>query len=501
VNFKKYTEMYQKDSTKVLGHKPELSKYDATILTTWDRSLRAAQRKYPMVSKFLGLCACLDHSDLCFSLFNFDAEELPVWLNRLCQDEQSIIELTGTLANLAFLQGNSGDDSYSIHPVVCEWLRRRLSVTEWVSIVSMAITLIGCSVPADTDPAYWITERRLTPHVEGCISLIEKNTETLSINPFIYATLFRLLYHQGRMKATELLYQKADVHSVQQGSPSTVGGLCLLENTAILRMQQGRFAEAEDIYLRLHTSMESHVSNRPWSALTLANMLNLAENYTFWGRLNDARVWYLHVLARYEIQPEADTRHFAACAWAGLGTVFAKGQDYEAAEVFYLAALAEWERLLATDNIITITITLGVAMNLSRVYEFQGKIDEAENSYSRCLQGFEAAHGPNSLSALRAAGNMARLLQFHRLRLTEAIQLYERALGGVRAELGADHAEVQALERNYSKCQRLQALVRARMETDRCTEAEACARIIAEAGEQDPQSQIPLPFGGCVPFK
>jgi len=71
----------------------------------------------------------------------------------------------------------------------------------------------------------------------------------------------------------------------------------------------------------------------------------------------------------------------------------------------------------------------GALHNLGLLYADQGKLDEAEKTYQRALQGYEKAWGPDHTSTLDTVNNLG-LLYADQGKLDEAEKMYQRALQG-----------------------------------------------------------------------
>jgi tetratricopeptide (TPR) repeat protein len=86
--------------------------------------------------------------------------------------------------------------------------------------------------------------------------------------------------------------------------------------------------------------------------------------------------------------------------------------------------------------------------NLGVLYKSQGKLSEAEQMYQRALHGYEKALGPNLvynfLPALNTIQNLAVLYSDTR-RPSEARDMYLRTLPGLKMILGSSSSRYQRI--------------------------------------------------------
>ncbi|CAG9955489.1 unnamed protein product [Clonostachys rosea f. rosea IK726] len=79
-----------------------------------------------------------------------------------------------------------------------------------------------------------------------------------------------------------------------------------------------------------------------------------------------------------------------------------------------------------------------IAGKLGQLFADQGRMTEAEEMYNRALQGYEKALGPEHTSTLGTVNNLG-LLYYNQGRLKEAEEMYNRALQGYEKAWGPEH--------------------------------------------------------------
>lgn len=88
------------------------------------------------------------------------------WVTKLAKDEVLFDKAIYTLLEFYFVRGNAASDSFSIHPVVHQWLRQRLNTESWHANLNAVISLLGRSVPYAHFNESWILQRRLAAHMD-----------------------------------------------------------------------------------------------------------------------------------------------------------------------------------------------------------------------------------------------------------------------------------------------------------------------------------------------
>lgn len=192
-----YLEQYEKEigaRKKILQHIPRLSSYNKSMVATWEMSLRAVNEEDALAVTFLEYCSFLYHSDIFYELFqskNFEDNDL---ITKCTTDREYFQDLIEILANFSFIrlndnnEGSTENGSYSIHPVVQDWMRDRVEVKNWAHTLSESISLIGYA-HLRTKFTNQSIQRRLVPHADRCILLLARFPYK---EYFLFSTLFLL---------------------------------------------------------------------------------------------------------------------------------------------------------------------------------------------------------------------------------------------------------------------------------------------------------------------
>ncbi|KAI9793338.1 MAG: hypothetical protein M1816_000230 [Peltula sp. TS41687] len=120
-----------------------------------------------------------------------------------------------------------------------------------------------------------------------------------------------------------------------------------------------------------------------------------------------------------------------------LGILYHDQGKLAEAEKSYSWTLAVMEKALGPEH----TSTLDTVHSLGNLYLDQGKLAEAEEMYMRALAGYEKALGPEHTSTLHTVNNLGNLYR-NQGKLAEAEEMYMRALAGYEKALGSEHTSI-----------------------------------------------------------
>ncbi|WP_146141165.1 tetratricopeptide repeat protein [Stenomitos frigidus] len=204
-----------------------------------------------------------------------------------------------------------------------------------------------------------------------------------------------------------------------------------LNYLGLLYKSQGRYAEAESLYMRSLQIYEQQLGeDHPYVATSLNNLAGL---YELQGRYAEAEPLYVRALQISEQQLGADHPDTAASLNNLAGLYKSQGLTTEA-EPLYVRALQISEQELGADHPATATSL----NNLAELYRVQGRTTEAEPLYVRALQIREQQLGADHPDVAQSLNNLALLYQSQG-RYAETEPLFVRSLQIREQQLGADH--------------------------------------------------------------
>ncbi|MEQ8381427.1 MAG: FxSxx-COOH system tetratricopeptide repeat protein [Coleofasciculus sp. A1-SPW-01] len=206
-----------------------------------------------------------------------------------------------------------------------------------------------------------------------------------------------------------------------------------LNNLAYLYSSQGRYGEAEPLYLQALELYKRLGDDHPDVAINLNNLANL---YNLLGRYSEAELLYQQDLELRKRLLGEDHPHVAS-SLHNLATLYYSQGRYSEAEPLYLQALDLRKRLLGDDHP-DVAINLN---NLANLYSSQGRYSEAEPLLKQALELYKRLLGdnhPHVASGLNSLGHLYNLLG----RYSEAEPLHLQALELRKRLLGDNHSSV-----------------------------------------------------------
>ncbi len=430
VSFAAYLRSYEQRRLQVLEkQRPEMGDYPDSVATTWAINVEAVKASSPAAADLLNLSAFLAPDNIPYELLLLGKAHLGELLSQALanapEDELVLPELLEELTRYSLIRLET-EHRYSIHRLVQEVLRDALKAEEqqWQSRV---IEALNQTFP-DVEFKNWGQCERLIEQVQA----IERQTATQT------SELARLLnqtghflYEQGRYSEAEPLYLDAlNIYRSQLGNehPSTATSL---NNLALLYSAQGRYREAEPLYLDALNIRRNQLGTEH---LDTANSLNnLAALYYSQGRDREAEPLLLNALNIRRSQL-GDEHPDTATSLNNLAELYrAQGRDREA-EPLYLDALNIYRSQLGDEH----PSTAQSLNNLALLFYSQGRDREAEPLYLDALNITRSQLGIEHLLTATSLNNLAGLY-YSQGRYREAESLYLDALNICRRQLGAEH--------------------------------------------------------------
>ena len=313
-----------------------------------------------------------------------------------------------------------------------------------------------------------------------CEGDVDKDT---GITPTIHHSLGNLYADQKKLDKAEAMFQRALTGYEKSSGADTEDTMIVINNLGLVYERQGKLAEAEAMFKRALT----------WYTDTLGSdhvetadvVMNLSSIYSRQGNLTEAESLLKRALAVRE--DNLGSEHPAT-----LETIFNLAHFYQGQRKFGEAefqlerALSGYEKILGSEHTDTVDVCykLGdalfaqekfveagvhferalsgykksknykrvkkAAVKLSRTYEHQGRLPEAEAILRPLLAEYEISLSPDHEFTLDACFQMGRVLvdQDDKGKLSEAETMLQRALLGYRKVHGLDHEYTAAASYN-----------------------------------------------------
>lgn len=206
-----------------------------------------------------------------------------------------------------------------------------------------------------------------------------------------------LLYgRQSRLEEAEQMFRRAVAGREKILGPEHILTLSTISNLGIICARQGKLFEAEQCYKRAWAVHSK--TFRPHHALSLMLLGSIANAYATQGQLVKAEQMFLHGLADIEEAPKLADLTIAPTMMSNLGNIYEMLGNIEQAEVKYIQALAEYEKIGGSRYPAALT----VVDRLGRMWTRQGRLYAAEQMLVRAVTGFEEVFGEDSSQTIAA---------------------------------------------------------------------------------------------------
>jgi len=263
-----------------------------------------------------------------------------------------------------------------------------------------------------------------------------------------YADPYEVFYQAAQWRALIPLQEKLLVLAEAHYGADQVEIADLLNGMAGLYQAQGRYAEAEPLYVRGLSIYEQHLDPDDLETTSLLNNLGLL--YSTQGRYAEAEQLYLRNLSICEKHLAPDDLEVAMLL-NNLAYLYREQGRYAETEALMLRSLSICEKHLGPDD-------LDVAMslnNLAEVYRIQGRYAEVEPLFMRALSIVEQHLGPDHPDTAKLLSNLG-LLYSTQGRYAEAEPLILQSLAITEKQLGSDHPTVATMLNNLADLYRAQ---------------------------------------------
>ncbi len=443
--------------------------YPATVLTTWDVSLAAAERAMPAAGDLLRVLAFLAPDDIPRDLFGAPGQNepaapgpspvageglapsgqglpgqesvLPPALAAALADGVGFDRAVAALARYSLITATP--EALSVHRLVQAVTRARLA--DPLLWADAALSLVNAAFPQESNDARsWLVCARLRPHAEAVLDAAEGlATEPAATGRLLNQLAVYLQHSLAAYIAAAAFFERALAIWEQALGADHPNVATSLNNLAELYRAQGRHAEAEPLVCRALAIFEQALgADHP---LVATNLNNLALLYQAQGRPAEAEPLHLRALAIREQALGPDHPNVAA-SLNNLAELYrAQGRPAEAEPLCH-RALAIFEQALGPDHP-DVAQSLN---NLALLYQARDRHAEAEPLFRRALAISEQALGPDHPHVAINLNNLGGLYHAQG-RHAEAEPLFRRALAIAEKSLGPDHLTTVLYRNNLAR--------------------------------------------------
>jgi serine/threonine protein kinase/tetratricopeptide (TPR) repeat protein len=264
-------------------------------------------------------------------------------------------------------------------------------------------------------------------------SMADKFAGEPLVEASICQTLGSTYLSLGKYEAAQLHLERArDIHREQLGEehPNTLRSM---HSLALLYHRQGRWGEAEPLYVKVLQIQRRVLGEEDPDTLT--SMDDLAFLYGEQGRLDKAESLNVKTL-ELRRRVLGEEYPFTLHTMRSLARLYSQEGHDEEAEPQFVKILETSRRVLGEEH----PDTLGFMSALGEMYHWQGRYEEAESLLIKALEGLRRVLGEEHPDTLAAMGNLT-YLYMRQERYEEAEPLLVKILEKAPRVLGEEHPE------------------------------------------------------------
>lgn len=427
---------------------------ELSVFTTWELSLDqisgsdAAQKDKRHI---LALSGFLNNTEIKGVYFEAHASDNLSWLpscrNNKDWDIYEFQDILRELHNLSLLESfesKSNGASYSLHPLIQEWMKLRVNLEQRKKNAIEAYLLLCSYLQSARDKSDLITKigfeekQILLAHVNTALynrqeyqlegSALEDENSLLAMHEFGV-----FLFDMGHYERAEKLCRHVLAIERRTLGNEHLDTLASMGSLALYLKMQAKYDEAESLYKEV-ISLTKKVEGED-SFLLLRRTNNFAGLLINQSRYEEIEHLLQPIILNSEKTLGRD--HEAILTSKNFLAESLRGQKrFEEAEVLHREVLLLRKSTLGNEHL----ETLASMNNLALVLEDQGKTKEAGKLYQECLLGTEKVYGKMHPETLNTVYNIGHLY-LKDDNLIDADAFFRRSFEGRQAVLGSNHPD------------------------------------------------------------
>ena len=442
ITFPEYLKLLDEHGLTVLEEVDGVVDYTEPVTATWEISFE----KISMggAKQLLYLCAYIASEDITANLFIQNIEFLPSPLCEDLSDDLTAIKVWKELTRYSLLQRQEDTQSYSIHRLLQEVVRRKIDGDPqwalcWLDIFGETFDFEY----GDTDSHARF--KQLFPHVEAFLqvanSLLLEDEEQVQIARLYHKGGSGQLYLGNYPQALDWFFKALPIHESVFGKnhPDTAS---TYNNIASAYNDLGDYSKALDWHFKALPIRESVLGkNHPSTA---ASYNNIASVYNHLGDYSKALEWYFKALPIRESvlgKNHPDT----AASYNNIALVYDHLGDYPKALDWYFKALHIGESVLGKNH----PNTASTYSNIASVYDSLGDYPKALDWYFKALPIRESVFGKNHPDTAITYNNIASVY-YNLGDYPKALDWYFKALPIHESVLGKNHPSTASTYNNIA---------------------------------------------------
>ena len=391
-----------------------------SIIRTWQISFSRIKEQNPAAAKLLSCMCMLDRQGIPEFLFYEDGVQ-----------SLRFLEAIETLINFSFVVEEKEKGNFEIHRLV------QLATQKWLETFGTiqkakekALRLVSYHYPSG-GYENWTTCEALEPHAQIVMGYtFDSENCKLQQKELLYNGA-GFAFTRGKYKISEEKVTKAIEIGEKYLRPDDLSTLDSLHVLGLTYLHQGRWSQAEALYLRVIETRKEVLGDRHPDTLTSLN--NLAMTYYRQGHYKKAEEMHIQVLdiKKQVLGPEhRDT----LASMNNLASTYGDQQDLTKAEELLIQIVDTEKTVLGPKH----PVTLRSMNNLASTYVRQGDLTEAEKLLIQIVDTAKRVLGPEHPDTLRSMNNLASTYR-EQGHCSKAENLEVQVLETQKRILGAEH--------------------------------------------------------------
>jgi tetratricopeptide (TPR) repeat protein len=432
-SFSQYQAQYERRRAELLARRGKrFIGHEESVATTFSLAFERIETLNPVAADMLRACAMLANETIPEEIFRKGAHHLgPLLTSGEADRDQAI----GVLQDYSLVQRNAEAETLTIHRLVQAVLKDAMDESTGQLWANRVVYAVEAALPEMGEQRARRTFERLLAHAQNCARLIgQYHLTSVEGSQLLYRTGAFLAEQQGRYEEAEGLYVQCLLLREQVlGSehPMTAYPLYAL---AELYRKQGKYSAATPLYQRT-IKIWNHSLGPEHPDLVLP-LKGLAELSHMQGKYEDAELLYQQALRVGEEALELEHPHLDALLNC-LANLYREQGRYSEAEAIYQRTLRIDDQTLSPEH----PAEALELQHLADLYQDQGRYDEAESLYLRILHTLEQALDPEHPAIAPLLHNLANLYLVQG-KHAEAEPLFRRSLHIHEQVFGPDHHQL-----------------------------------------------------------
>lgn len=450
VHFDHRRDVILKETPSIWSYKRKLGEEEAeqalSVATTWELSLEQISGDHEeRESKKRLLTVAAFFNNQCISEVIFVTERHEIWryVLRHRWDHYAFGDAISELRKLhlvqtQFLSGAPGEMSFSIHPMVRDWIKLRLTKEDLISHAIEAIKLLGNCIFLNNELRLQVRQEIILHiHSVGENKRFHLGEDT-QFDEFVIGAHYcfaNFLLEEGKYVDAEVLCTRVLVWARENLHAEHFLIFKIMETLATINLVQGRIKEAEELQTQVVDYFMRVYGSEHKSTLISQNrraVIYLQQKQ--WAKVEELEVQVIEINSRVRGMEDAGT----LTSMLNLAQAYMGQKRWKKAEELTRQVVDVSSGRFGPEHYLVMKATY----TLASAYSSQGKWEQAEKMYVKVMEVVLRVRGHNHPNTLMGMCNLA--IAWEALgRDQEAMDLMEEAAQRMEAVLGSDHPDTE----------------------------------------------------------